>query len=175
MYPCIASIIVNGHHKDSTVWAYLFIHNQLDMFRGMFSPVIRSNWLYLQLLMLSTVMTDYITSEAVNTVKCSWWWAKISPEICRADWVQINKPKGCILLVISYEQEICLFSKRTDWLWGPLSLLFSEYRGSFSQEKRPRRDLNHHYLVRGIRRSGAVPISPPRAFVVRIGSTFPFT
>ena len=34
---------------------------------------------------------DYI-SEAVNTVKCSWWGAKISPETCRADWVKINKP-----------------------------------------------------------------------------------
>ena len=32
-------------------------------------------------------------SEAVNTVKCSWWWTKTSPETCRADWVQINKPK----------------------------------------------------------------------------------
>ena len=42
-------------------------------------------------------------SEAVNTVKCSWWWAKTSPETCRGDWVQINKPKSCILLVINYE------------------------------------------------------------------------
>jgi hypothetical protein len=42
-------------------------------------------------------------SEAVNTVKCSWWWAKTSPETCRADWVQINKQKICILLIISYE------------------------------------------------------------------------
>ena len=25
-------------------------------------------------------------SEAVNTVKCSWWWAKTSPETCRAGW-----------------------------------------------------------------------------------------
>jgi len=23
--------------------------------------------------------------DAVNTVKCSWWWAKISPETCTAD------------------------------------------------------------------------------------------
>jgi len=23
--------------------------------------------------------------NTVNTVKCSWWWAKISPETCRAD------------------------------------------------------------------------------------------
>jgi len=26
-----------------------------------------------------------ILPEAVNTVKCSWWWAKTSPETCRAD------------------------------------------------------------------------------------------
>jgi len=24
-------------------------------------------------------------SDAVNTVKCSWWWAKTMPETCRAD------------------------------------------------------------------------------------------
>jgi hypothetical protein len=30
-------------------------------------------------------------SEAVNTVKCSWRWAKISPETRRANWVQINQ------------------------------------------------------------------------------------
>ena len=42
-------------------------------------------------------------SEAVNTVECSWWWAKISTETCRADCLQINKQKICILLVIDYE------------------------------------------------------------------------
>jgi len=31
----------------------------------------------------------WTTSEGVNTVKCSWWWAKTSPETCRAYWVQI--------------------------------------------------------------------------------------
>ena len=45
----------------------------------------------------------WILSEAVNTVKYFWWWAITSPETCRADWVQINKPKRCILLVINYE------------------------------------------------------------------------
>ena len=35
----------------------------------------------------------WTTSEAVNTFKCSWWLAKISPENCRFDWVKINKPK----------------------------------------------------------------------------------
>ena len=27
----------------------------------------------------------WIPPDAVNTVKCSWWWAKTSPETCRAD------------------------------------------------------------------------------------------
>ena len=27
----------------------------------------------------------WILQDTVNTDKCSWWWAKISPEICRAD------------------------------------------------------------------------------------------
>ena len=42
-------------------------------------------------------------SESVNIVNCSRLWAKTSPETCRANWVQINKPKSCILLVINYE------------------------------------------------------------------------
>ena len=40
--PCIASIIVNDDQQDTTILAYLFIHNQLYMFRAMFSSIIRS-------------------------------------------------------------------------------------------------------------------------------------
>ena len=81
----------------------------------MFSPIIRSTWLYLQLLIYSTVMTDNLDNlslqctvpEAVNTVKCSWWWAKTSPETCRADWVQINKLKvaSCWLSITKYTND----------------------------------------------------------------------
>ena len=27
---------------------------------------------------------EWILPDTVNTVKCSWWWAKTSPETCRA-------------------------------------------------------------------------------------------
>jgi len=27
----------------------------------------------------------WILPDAVNTVKCSWWWTETSPETCRAD------------------------------------------------------------------------------------------
>ena len=60
-------------------------------------------------------------SEAVNTVRYSWWWAKTSPKKCRAVWVQINKPNICILLVVIYNytndtriherQEIIMYDK----------------------------------------------------------------
>ena len=40
--PCIVSIIVNDDHQDTTILAYLFIPNQLYMFRAMYSPIIRS-------------------------------------------------------------------------------------------------------------------------------------
>ena len=53
VYPCIASIIVNDAQQDATILAYLFIPNHLCMFRAMYSPVIRSTWLYLQLLVFS--------------------------------------------------------------------------------------------------------------------------
>ena len=108
---------------------YLFVPNQLYMFRAMFSPIIRSTWLYvlyLQFLILSTgiaagwchgwdrtafhLVRDtgrqqhrWTIPEAANTVKCSWWWAKTSPETCRADLVQTNKPKTCIFLTVNYE------------------------------------------------------------------------
>jgi len=26
-----------------------------------------------------------MSPDAVNIIKCSWWWAKTSPEACRAD------------------------------------------------------------------------------------------
>ena len=107
-FPLIVSIIVNNDQQDANILTYLFIPNQRYMFRVMSSPIIRSTWLYLQLLILSTdtaarwchgwdgtafhLIHDtsqqqyrWTISEAVNTVKCSWWWAKISPETCSAD------------------------------------------------------------------------------------------
>ena len=54
MFPCIASITVNDDQHVATILAYLFITNQLYMFRATSSPIIRSTWLYLQLLILST-------------------------------------------------------------------------------------------------------------------------
>ena len=103
--PCIVGIIVNDDQQDETTLAYLFIPNQLYMFLAMSSPIIRNTWLYLQFLILSTdilvagVMYEmehlihdssrqqyrWTISEAVNTFKSSWWWAKTSPETCRAD------------------------------------------------------------------------------------------
>jgi hypothetical protein len=92
-------------NKMQLFLAYLFIPNQLYVFQAMSSPIIRSTWLYLQLVIFSTdigVMDEmelqfnlihdtsrqqyrWTISEAVNTVKCSLWWAKTSPETCRAD------------------------------------------------------------------------------------------
>ena len=39
---CIVSIIVNDDQQGATILAYLFIPNQLYMFRAMSSPTIRS-------------------------------------------------------------------------------------------------------------------------------------
>ena len=36
--PCIFSIIVNDDQQDATTWVYLFIPNQLYMFRAIFRP-----------------------------------------------------------------------------------------------------------------------------------------
>jgi len=29
---------------------------------------------------------EWILPDVVNTVKCSWWWRKISSETCRSEW-----------------------------------------------------------------------------------------
>ena len=57
--PCIVIIIVNDDQQDATILAYLFILNELYMFRAMSSLIIRSTRLYLQHLILSTVMIDF--------------------------------------------------------------------------------------------------------------------
>jgi len=48
-------VIVNDDQQDPNILAYLFIPNQFRMFRAMSSPIVRSFWLYLQLLILSPV------------------------------------------------------------------------------------------------------------------------
>jgi len=40
---CYNCIIVNDNQKDATILVYLFIPNQLYMFRAMSSPIIRSS------------------------------------------------------------------------------------------------------------------------------------
>ena len=48
--PYIVSIIRNLWTKRCKFLVYLFVPNQLYMFRTTFSPIIRSTWLYLQFL-----------------------------------------------------------------------------------------------------------------------------
>ena len=50
----IAAGWCHGWDVNATILACLFIPNQLYMFRAMSSPIIRSTWLYLQRLILST-------------------------------------------------------------------------------------------------------------------------
>ena len=91
-YPCIASIIVNDDQQDANILAYLFIPNQLYMSRAIFSPIIRSTWLYLQLLILSIdtaagwfhgfawYQPAAVSVDNIRSCKyCFWWWAKTSP------------------------------------------------------------------------------------------------
>jgi len=47
MHTCIASIIINDNQQDATILAYLFIPNQLYMFRAMSSPIMGNTLLYL--------------------------------------------------------------------------------------------------------------------------------
>ena len=40
--PCFLSMTVNDYQKDENILAYLFIPNQLYMFRAMSSPIVQS-------------------------------------------------------------------------------------------------------------------------------------
>jgi len=55
----------NYDQQEATILAYLFVPNQLYMFRAMSSPIIRSTSLYLQLLILPTVMRDFTITSIV--------------------------------------------------------------------------------------------------------------
>ena len=95
----------------STRWKFRFIYLypiSSTWFGRSFRPTsgaldrIYSFWYSPPTLLLAVVMDlvhdtvrqqhRWTISEAINTVSCSWWWEKASPETCRADWVQINKP-----------------------------------------------------------------------------------
>jgi hypothetical protein len=89
----------NMHYRDQFI-----IQSRLYMFRAMFSPIIRSTWLYLQYLIVFTqvaagwkpaatwVNTTVADSSkgVTNTRWCknsclsSWWWVVVPPETCRA-------------------------------------------------------------------------------------------
>jgi len=83
------------------------------MFRAKNSPIFRSTfWLYIQILVQCTAagrcrgigrqQCRCIVPKNVYTVKkCSWGWANLSPETCRADLKRLIKEKvfvSCWLL-----------------------------------------------------------------------------
>ena len=74
------------------------------------------------------------------------------------------------------EEEILLLSQnRPDWHWGPSSLLFRRYRGSFPDVKRLGMKITTHlYLVPRLRMSGARSVLHLYAVMEWTGITLPF-
>ena len=113
--PCIVSIIRNWWPTRCNFWFIYLYAISSTCFGRRLRPSsdaldrIYSFWYSPPMLLPSGVMDEmeltgrqqhrWTISEAVNTVKCSWWWAKTSPDICRADWVQIRRSfqKFCTL------------------------------------------------------------------------------
>jgi hypothetical protein len=96
-----------SNQQDVTISVLLILSNQLYMFRAIISPIIRSTWMYLQLYLWYTCRQQRrCIINAVNIVKRSWGWAKLSPETCRADLKGSIKPKllhlvGCLYCCIN--------------------------------------------------------------------------
>ena len=100
-------IVILVTNKIQYLW-FIIYSNPLYMFRAIISPIIRSTYLYLQPwynvpMLLPACNTDEVErsstssvfrpaatsvcyTKAVDTDKCYWGWAKLSPETCRADW-----------------------------------------------------------------------------------------
>jgi len=72
------------------------------VFRATNSPILRSIfWLYIQLLVQCTGRQQCrcIVPKAVHTVKkCSWGWANLSPETCRAELKRLINEKLLLLV-----------------------------------------------------------------------------
>jgi len=77
---------------------------------------------------------------------------------------------------VKWPEEILLLSQnRPYWHWGPSSLLFRRYCGSFPEVKRPGMKITTHlYLVPRLRMSGARPVLHLYAFMESTGITLPF-
>jgi len=56
---------------NTTRWYWYWCHGWVET---QFQLIHDTSWQWL----------EWILPDAVNTVKCSWWWAKTSPETCRA-------------------------------------------------------------------------------------------
>jgi hypothetical protein len=94
--------------------------------------------------------------------------------------LRIGRSRGSIL---GTGKRLCLGfygivppSNRPDRRWGPHSILFSWYRGSFlGYSGRGVRLITHSHLVPRLRMSRAIPLLPLYAFMARTGRTLPFT
>ena len=110
------------------------------MFRAKNSPILRSSfWLYIQLVVQCTdTAADTVRQQCrcivpkpVYTVKkCSWGWANLSPETCRAELKRLIKEKSyCILLVRGTGRQQCRWIlpkavytvKKSCWGWANFS------------------------------------------------------
>jgi hypothetical protein len=102
------------------IFRLLIFLNQPYMFRATTSPILRSTFDYIQLLVQCTdtatdrwrgwdvppqpcyqsaALSVHCTKSCIYSQKCSWGWANLSPETCRADLKRSINGICCILLV----------------------------------------------------------------------------
>ena len=100
VWQCIISTTMKTTNKIQQLFRLLIFLIQPYMFRRTNSPILMSTfWMYIQLLVQCTDTaadrcyggTDrqqnrqHCTKSCVYSQKCSWGWANLSPETCRAD------------------------------------------------------------------------------------------
>ena len=50
----------------------------------------------------SAAVSVHCNKSCIYSQKCSWWWANLSPETCRAELKRLINEKGCCILLVIY-------------------------------------------------------------------------
>ena len=86
VWPCFVRKTMWKTNKMQQLFRLSIFLNQPYMFRATNTPILRSTfWLYMQLLVQYTYTVTDLPKAVYTVKKCSWGWANLSSETCRAE------------------------------------------------------------------------------------------